>query len=305
MRVSRHLATSRHVSPRLATSHLVWPHLATSHLVWPHLAMSRHFSACVPPAGARPLQRVAESEGRRLPQQRWRRRAALVPLLQSQHPAPRLPHERDLAARGGRGSRPRVAACVACRGLDASVRRVRMSRDEPRSDEVRSEHSRLLEIDESLGRRAGVPQPAAARTLWRRCRRYMTTSKAVGDDQPVFGEVGVFRVRRTYLAMVAEADYLIGQVGCTYARETCRLLSRATPPLLHVARLEISPYLPTSAPHHVARLAGGPHSSGRCRRENLPRSPPSPPDLVSPRRAGRRGGARGQALPRRARRLPL
>ncbi|EOD10728.1 hypothetical protein EMIHUDRAFT_215536 [Emiliania huxleyi CCMP1516] len=41
---------------------------------------------------------------------------------------------------------------------------------------------------------------------------YMTTSKAVGDDQPVFGEVGVFRVRRTYLAMVAEADYLIGQV---------------------------------------------------------------------------------------------
>lgn len=41
---------------------------------------------------------------------------------------------------------------------------------------------------------------------------YMSTAKGVGDDQPVFTDFQVFKVRRTYYAMVAETDYLLGQV---------------------------------------------------------------------------------------------
>jgi hypothetical protein len=34
----------------------------------------------------------------------------------------------------------------------------------------------------------------------------------VGDDQPTFSDFQVFKVRRTYYAMVAETDFLLGQV---------------------------------------------------------------------------------------------
>ena len=39
----------------------------------------------------------------------------------------------------------------------------------------------------------------------------MTTSKAVGDEFYI-SDYDVFKVRRTYWAMVAETDYLMGQV---------------------------------------------------------------------------------------------
>ena len=41
---------------------------------------------------------------------------------------------------------------------------------------------------------------------------YMSESKAVGDDQGGFSDFEVFKVRRTYYAMIAETDYLLGQV---------------------------------------------------------------------------------------------